>query len=718
MSSNSFQTLFTMELITYISSNTQISQKSIENTVELLNEDCTIPFIARYRKEKTGNLDEVEIGQIVQLKEQFETLQKRKVAILKAIDEQGSLTDDLKAKIEKINHLTALEDLYLPYKKKRKTKAETARKNGLEPLAKIIMSQRSDDLEYIASKYINNNVESVDKALEGARHIISEWINERTDVRNIVRRELERYSTITTKVVKAKKEEAEAQKFKDYFDWSENLRRIPSHRMLAILRAEKEGFIRTKIEIDDDTVLQKIDDKLIKASNESGAEVQLAIDDAYKRLLLPSLTTEAMNLSKVKADEAAIKVFAKNLQQLLLGSPLGEKRILAIDPGFRTGCKVVCLNKQGDLLHNETMFPHPPQNNAMEASYTLEHLVKKYQIEAISIGNGTASRETERLVKSIKFSTPVEIFVVSEAGASIYSASKIAREEFPDHDVTVRGAVSIGRRLADPLAELVKIDAKSIGVGQYQHDVDQSHLKQSLDTVVEHCVNKVGVNVNTASASLLSYVSGIGPKLAENIVSYRNENGAFDDRTAIKKVPRLGGKAFEQSAGFLRIKNGSNPLDNSAVHPERYNLVKQMAKDLGKKVDDLIGNNSLLKQIKPQRYVTDSFGLPTLQDILKELEKPGLDPRSKAKAFSFNDHIKTINDIKIGMTLPGIVNNITNFGCFIDIGIKESGLVHVSNLSNTFVKDINEHVSLHQQVQVKVLEVDLNRKRIQLSMNI
>ena len=707
-----------MELITYISSNTQISQKSIENTVELLNEDCTIPFIARYRKEKTGNLDEVEIGQIVQLKEQFETLQKRKVAILKAIDEQGSLSEDLKAKIERIDHLTALEDLYLPYKKKRKTKAETARKNGLEPLAKIIMSQRNDDLEYTALKYINNTIESVDKALEGARHIISEWINERTDIRNMVRRELERYSTITTKVVKTKKEVSQAQKFKDYFDWSENLRRIPSHRMLAILRAEKEGFIRTKIEIDDDTILQKIDDKLIKASNESGAEVQLAIDDAYKRLLLPSLTTEAINLSKVKADEAAIKVFAKNLQQLLLGSPLGEKRILAIDPGFRTGCKLVCLNEQGHLLHNETIFPHPPQNNEMEASYTIEHLVKKYQIEAISIGNGTASRETERLVKNIKFSTAVEIFVVSEAGASIYSASKIAREEFPNHDVTVRGAVSIGRRLADPLAELVKIDAKSIGVGQYQHDVDQSHLKQSLDTVVEHCVNKVGVNVNTASASLLSYVSGIGPKLAENIVSYRNKNGAFDNRTVIKKVPRLGGKAFEQSAGFLRIKNGSNPLDNSAVHPERYGLVKQMAKDLGKKVDDLIGNNSLLKQIKPQRYVTDSFGLPTLHDILKELEKPGLDPRSKAKAFSFNEHIKTIEDIKTGMILPGIINNITNFGCFVDIGIKESGLVHVSNLSNLFVKDINEHVSLHQQVQVKVLEVDLNRKRVQLSMNI
>ena len=565
-----------MQLITYISSHIQVSLKSIESTIELLNENCTIPFIARYRKEKTGNLDEVEIGQIVQLKQQFEALEKRKKAIFKAIDEQGSLTDELKAKIERTDNLTTLEDLYLPFKKKRKTKAETARKNGLEPLAKIIMSQRSDNLEHVASKYVKNEIESVDKALEGARHIIAEWINERTDIRNMVRRELERYSTIATKVVKSKKDETDAQKYKDYFDWSENLRRIPSHRMLAILRAEKEGFIRVKIEIDDANVLDKIDRKLIKSNNESGAEIQEAIDDSYKRLLLPSLTNEAMNLAKAKADESAITVFAKNLQQLLLGAPLGEKRILAIDPGFRTGCKIACLNKQGDLLENNTIFPHPPQNKSKEASYTIEHLVKKHQIEAISIGNGTASRETERLVRNISFSSPVEIFVVNEAGASIYSASKIARDEFPNHDVTVRGAVSIGRRLADPLAELVKIDAKSIGVGQYQHDVDQSSPKQSLDTIVEHCVNKVGVNVNTASASLLSYVSGIGPKLAENIVNYRNENGAFNNKVAIKKVPRLGGKAFEQSAGFLRIKNGNNPLDNSAVHPESYQFLPDL----------------------------------------------------------------------------------------------------------------------------------------------
>ena len=706
-----------MQLLNYIISHTTISQKSIQSTIELLNEDCTIPFIARYRKEKTGNLDEVEIGQIVQLKEQFEALEKRKATILKALEEQDVLTNELKAKIEKTSDLTALEDIYLPYKKKRKTKAETARKNGLEPLAKMIMSQRVNDLSFTASKYINDAVDSEDKVLEGARHIIAEWINERTDSRNNIRYQLERFATIATKVVKTKKDDEAAQKFKDYFDWEENLSRIPSHRLLAILRAEKEGFIRVKISIDDERALQKMEDRIIRSHNECAQQIELAIADAYKRLLFPALSNEALTLAKEKADESAIKVFAKNLQQLLLGSPLGEKRILAIDPGFRTGCKVICLSAQGDLLHNETIVPHAPQHQSKEAINKLSSLADAYKIEAIAIGNGTASRETERLVKRIHFKNDIEVFVVSEAGASIYSASKIARDEFPNHDVTVRGAVSIGRRLADPLAELVKIEAKSIGVGQYQHDVDQTQLKKSLDTVVEHCVNKVGVNINTASASLLSYVSGIGPKLAENIVNYRNENGTFTDRTAIKKVPRLGGKAFEQSAGFLRVKNGNNPLDDSAVHPERYSLVKQMAKDLGKKVDDLIGNSSILKQIKLQQYVTESYGLPTLQDIVKELEKPGLDPREKAKAFSFNEHIKIIDDVQTGMILSGIVNNVTNFGCFVDIGIKESGLVHVSNLSNTFVKDVNEHVSLHQHVQVKVLEVDTARKRIQLSMN-
>lgn len=704
-------------MINYISSRTDISLKSIQNTVELLNEDCTIPFISRYRKEKTGNLDEVEVGKIVQLKEQFEIIEKRKTTILKALEEQACLTSELKNKINKTYDLTVLEDIYLPYKKKRKTKAETARKNGLEPLAKMIMGQRVNDLEFTASKYINDSVDTDEKVLEGARHIIAEWVNERTDVRNNIRHQLERYAAILTKVVKTKKDDEAAQKFKDYFDWEENLNRIPSHRLLAILRAEKEGFIRVKIEIDDERTLQKIETRIISSQNECAYQIELAIADSYKRLLLPSLTNEAVSIAKDKADESAITVFAKNLQQLLLGAPLGEKRILAIDPGFRSGCKVVCLNEQGDLLHNENIYPHAPQHQSTKAIEKISSLVELHKIEAIAIGNGTASRETEQLIKRIPFKNNVEIFVISEAGASIYSASKIARDEFPTYDVTVRGAISIGRRLADPLAELVKIDAKSIGVGQYQHDVEQSKLNKSLDTVVEHCVNKVGVNINTASTSLLSYVSGIGPKLAEKIVNYRNENGAFINRTAIKKVPRLGGKAFEQSAGFLRIKNGDNPLDDSAVHPERYALIKQMAKDSGSKIIDLIGNTAALKQLKLQQYVTDSFGLPTLQDIVKELEKPGLDPREKAKSFSFNEHIKTIEDIRTGMILPGIINNITNFGCFVDIGVKESGLVHVSNLSNTFVKDVNEHVSLNQHVQVKVLEVDVKRKRIQLSMN-
>lgn len=703
-----------LAVVQFIKQRTQTSKKSIESTIELLIEDCTIPFISRYRKEKTGNLDEVEIEEIVRLKEQFEALEKRKTAILKSLEEQGVLTNELKAKIEQTTDLTTLEDMYLPYKKKRKTKAETARKNGLEPLAKIIMLQTSNDVEYTASKYSSATVSSGKEALEGARHIIAEWINERADIRTLIRNQLERFATITTKVVKAKKDDEKAQKFKDYFDWSENLKRIPSHRLLAILRAEDEGFIRVKIELDNKNVLEKLDRKLIRSNNESGAEVQLAIDDAYKRLLLPSLTTEAIKNAKEKADEAAILVFTKNLEQLLLGAPLGEKRILALDPGFRSGCKVVCLNAQGELVYNDAIFPHTPQNKTSEARHTIEHLVDKYKIEAISIGNGTASRETESFIKKCSFKNAVEIFIVNEAGASIYSASKIARDEFPDKDVTVRGAVSIGRRLADPLAELVKIDAKSIGVGQYQHDVDQSKLNKSLDTVVERCVNKVGVNINTASASLLSYVSGIGPKLAENIVTHRNENGVFKSRIDVKKVARLGGKAFEQSAGFLRIKNGKNPLDDSSVHPERYALVKTMAKDVGTKTEDLIGNSKALKEIKLQQYVTDSYGLPTLQDIVKELEKPGLDPREKAKAFSFDENIKTIDDVRIGMTLPGIVNNITNFGCFVDIGIKESGLVHISNLSDTFVKDVNEHVTLEQQITVTILEVDMVRKRIQL----
>jgi len=705
-----------MQLLTYIKQQTQLSLKSIEKTISLLNEDATIPFISRYRKEMTGNLDELQIGEIVKYKETFEALEKRKKAILKALEEQNVLTSALEEKVINSKDLIALEDLYLPFKKKRKTKAETARLQGLEPLAKMIMSQRVNDLEYTASKYINNDVESIEEALEGARFIIAEWINERTDIRNNIRYQFERFAQISSKVIKSKTSDEKAQKFKDYFDWSESLNRIPSHRLLAILRAESEGFIRIKLEIDNERALQKMEDRIIRSNNECVQHLQLAINDAFKRLLLPSLSNEALSIAKEKADNAAITVFTKNLKQLLLGAPLGEKRVLAIDPGFRSGCKVVCLNEQGDLLHNETIFPHAPQNQSFDAIKKISSLAEAYQIEAIAIGNGTASRETEQLIKKIHFKNSIDVFVVSEAGASIYSASKIARDEFPNYDVTVRGAVSIGRRLQDPLAELVKIDAKSIGVGQYQHDVDQTKLKKALDTTVESCVNTVGVNINTASESLLSYVSGIGPKLAENIVQYRNENGAFNSRNDIKKVPRLGGKAYEQAAGFLRIKNAKNPLDDSGVHPESYAVVDKMANDLNSKVDDLIGNKEILKKINLQNYISETIGLPTLKDIIKEIEKPGIDPRAKAKAFSFDKNLKSIADLRIGQLLPGIVNNITNFGCFVDIGIKESGLIHVSNLSDTFVKDVNTIVSLQQQIVVKVLEVDVVRKRIQLAL--
>ncbi|TXE08700.1 RNA-binding transcriptional accessory protein [Gelidibacter salicanalis] len=706
-----------MQLISYIIAQTKLPESSVKNTVELLNEDATVPFISRYRKERTGNLDEVQIGDIVKFKEQFEALEKRKTAILKAIEEQDALTPELRQKIESIQELTALEDLYLPFKKSRKTKAETARQHGLEPLAKILMSQNPLDIESLAHKYVKGDIASAENALEGARHIIAEWINERTDVRNNIRQQLERFAMISTKVVKAKANDDNAQKFRDYFDWEEGLSRIPSHRLLAILRAESEGFIKFKINIDDDKALSKIEDRIVRSNKACADQIRIAIQDAYKRLLLPSLSNEALQNAKLKADEAAISVFAKNLKQLLLGSPLGEQRILAIDPGFRSGCKVVCLDAQGGLLYNETIYPHPPKNDTLGAMKKISSLSEAYNIEAIAIGNGTASRETEAFIRKIRFKNNIQVFVVSEAGASIYSASKIARDEFPNYDVTVRGSVSIGRRLQDPLAELVKIDAKSIGVGQYQHDVDQTKLKKELDVVVESCVNAVGVNLNTASTSLLSYVSGIGPKLAENIVNYREEHGAFTSRNAIKKVPRLGGKAFEQGAGFLRVKSAKNPLDDSAVHPESYPIVEQMAKDLGKKVDNLIGNTAELKKLDLKKYITDTVGLPTLQDIIKELEKPGLDIREQAKVFTFNQNIKTINDVEEGQLLPGIVNNVTNFGAFVDIGIKESGLIHVSNLSDSFVSDVNTHVSLHQQIIVKVLEVDVPRKRIQLKLH-
>lgn len=706
-----------MNLIPYLTRNTQLPEKNIQNTVELLDQDCTVPFISRYRKEKTGNLDEVQIGDIVKFKAEFEILEKRKSTVLKSVEEQDALTDELRRKIECSENLTSLEDLYLPFKKKRKTKAETARKNGLEPLAKIIMAQNHADIDHVAAQYLNRQVQNKEEALEGARHIISEWLNERISVRNQIRNQLDLSAMLTTKVISSKKEDEKAQKYRDYFDWSEALKRCPSHRLLAILRAENEGFIRIKIDIDDANILSQIMDRIVTSNNACTPHVRFAMEDAYKRLLFPSLSNEILKSAKEKADDEAIEVFSKNLKQLLLGAPLGEKRILAIDPGFRSGCKVVCLSAQGALEHNETIYPHAPQNKSTEAIKKISSLCDAYKIEAIAIGNGTASRETERLVKRVHFKNPTEVFVVSEAGASIYSASKIARDEFPNYDVTVRGSVSIGRRLADPLAELVKIDAKSIGVGQYQHDVDQGKLQTSLDSVVESCVNSVGVNINTASVPLLSYVSGIGAKLAENIVDYRTENGAFEDRASIKNVPRLGGKAFEQGAGFLRIKEGKNALDDSAVHPESYGIVQQMAKDAKISVSGLIGNKTALQKIDLNIYRTETVGLPTLQDIIEELEKPGLDRREKAKVFTFDQNIHSISDVREGQLLPGIVNNITNFGCFVDIGIKESGLIHVSNLSNTFVKDVNEHVHLHQQIIVKVMSVDIPRKRIQLKLH-
>lgn len=707
-----------MDLYSFIKKTTGLPEKGIKSTVALLDDDCTIPFIARYRKDATGSLDEVQVGDIVKWKAVFEELEKRKSTVLKAIQEQDALTEELSKKIEEAENLQTLEDLYLPFKKKKNTKAELARQNGLEALAKIIMTQRAEDLQFIAGKYKNKNVLSAEEALEGAGHIIAEWINERSDIRNLLRWHLGKQGLITAKAIPAKKMEEKAQTYKDYFEFSEAVQRCPSHRLLAMLRAEKEGFIRVKLELDDEQVIEKIEERIIKSNNACSGQISLAIKDAYKRLLFPAISNEILQTAKEKADDTAIEVFSKNLRQLLLDAPLGEKNILGLDPGFKTGCKVVCLNRQGDLVHNETIFPHPPQNDKANASKKINSLVDAYKIEAIAIGNGTASRETEQFIKNIRFHKDLEVFVVNEAGASVYSASKIAREEFPDYDITVRGAVSIGRRLADPLAELVKIDSKSIGVGQYQHDVDQQKLKNALDTVVENCVNSVGVNINTASKALLAYVSGIGPKLAENLVYFRNEHGPFQSREAIKKVPRLGEKAFEQSAGFLRIKNGGNPLDDSAVHPESYTLVNKIARDHSLKVDQLIGNAALLKTLDPSKYSNSTYGTETVKDVLKELERPGLDPRDKARVFSFNEDIKKIEDLRIGQLLPGIVNNITNFGCFVDLGIKESGLVHISNLADRYVSDPHQIVHVNQQVVVKVLEVDLARKRIQLTMNL
>ncbi|MHC5310715.1 Tex family protein [Myroides sp. LJL116] len=705
-----------MTLIEFIQQIVSASTKSIENTLELLNESCTIPFIARYRKDRTGNLDEVEIEKIAKYQQLYQGIVKRKEAIILAIEEQGKLSDQLREKILGSFDLLEIEDIYLPFKKTRKTKADIAKENGLEPLAKMIMAQNASNLSQTIEKFVKGNVVDREMAINGAKDIIAQWINENMYVRKVLRSKFERNSSVQTKVVKAKADLEEAQKYSQYFDWNEPLHRIPSHRLLAILRAEKEGYIKFNATIEKQEALDFIEKTILKNDGDSAQIVQQSIEDSYKRLLEPALSTEALNQAKLKADLNSIGVFADNLSQLLLQSPLGHKRILAIDPGFKSGCKVVCLDQQGNLLYNETIFPHAPQKDTTMAMKKIRSMVNSYQIEAIAIGNGTASRETEFFIKKIAFDKPVQVFIVNEAGASVYSASKIARQEFPNYDVTVRGAVSIGRRLIDPLAELVKIDPKSIGVGQYQHDVDPTLLKQELDNVVMRCVNSVGVNVNTASTSLLSYVSGIGPKMAKNIVNYRSENGGFSNREELKKVARFGQKAFEQSAAFIRITQGDNPLDNSAVHPESYPVVKKMAKDLKVSLEDLISNKEMINKINIKSYISDKIGEHTLIDILKELEKPGLDPRKPAKVFEFDPSVKQITDLKIGQVLPGIVNNITNFGCFVDLGIKESGLIHISALQKDFVSDVNQVVKLHQHLMVKVTDVDVAKKRIQLTL--
>jgi len=679
-----------LKLLDFVKSQVKFPEKSIQNTIALLSDDATIPFIARYRKELTGNLDEVEIEQISDLVRFFKDLEKRKTTILKAIEEQGALTEALKSQIEKFVTLAQLEDLYLPFKKKRKTKADTAREYGLEPLAKILMAQNQENIKSAAKRFLTLEIRSIEDAIEGSKYIIAEWINENSLVRERIRQLFIRHAEISTKVIKTEAENEKALNFKQYFDWNEPLKRIPSHRFLAIYRAEKEGFLRIKIEVEKEQALNLISRIIIKNDRDPAAKyIREAIEDAYKRLLKPSFSNEFLAEAKKKADEDAILVFANNLEQLLMAPPLGGKRILALDPGFKSGCKLVCLDENGSLLHNETIYPHPPQKEMELAMKKVKSLVNAYKIEAISIGNGTASRETEFFIKKVPLDRDIDVFVVNEAGASVYSASKIAREEFPNYDITVRGAVSIGRRLSDPLAELVKIDAKSIGVGQYQHEVDQAKLKNKLDIVVMSCVNRIGVNVNTASKELLSYVSGIGPGLAQNIIDYRKENGTLKNRKELLKIPRLGAKAFEQAAGFLRIKNGKNPLDNSAVHPERYDLVKTIAKDQKLKLNELIGNKEVLKTLSLPTYCNNEMGLPTLQDIIRELEKPGADPRKTISNFQFDPSVKSIQDLHSGMKLPGIVNNITNFGCFVDVGIKESGLIHISKLANEFVSDVN-----------------------------
>lgn len=698
-----------------ISADLNISEKQVNNTLSLLIDGATIPFISRYRKEATGGLDEVQIENIKNRYDKLCETANRKETILSTISEQGKLTAELQKRINATWDITELEDIYLPYKPKRKTRAEAARQKGLEPLAAFMMLQRENNLETKAVAFVNEDVKNVEDALKGARDIIAEQVNEDTRARNTIRHQFSRQAVINAKVIKGKEEEAA--KYRDYFAFSEPLKRCTSHRLLAIRRAEAEGLLKVSIspENDEECIL-KLEHQFVRSNNECGRQIAEAVQDAYKRLLKPSIETEFAAMTKEKADEEAIRVFAENLRQLLLAPPLGQKRVLAIDPGFRTGCKIVCLDAQGNLLHNENIYPHPPMDKKKEAAAKLRKMIEAYQIEAIAIGNGTASRETEFFVTTQQFDRPLQVFVVSEQGASVYSASKTARDEFPEYDVTVRGAVSIGRRLMDPLAELVKIDPKSIGVGQYQHDVDQGKLKKALDRTVENCVNQVGVNLNTASSHLLTYISGLGPQLAKNIINYRAENGAFGSRKELMKVPRMGAKAFEQCAGFLRIPQARNPLDNTAVHPESYCIVEQMAKDLKCSVSELISNKELRAKINVSAYVTPTVGMPTLQDIMQELEKPGRDPRQTIKAFEFDHSVRNINDLRESMILPGIVTNITNFGAFVDIGIKENGLVHLSQLAERFISDPTEVVSIHQQVMVKILSVDYARKRIQLTM--
>lgn len=692
----------------------QLPLPQVRNTIGLLESGATIPFISRYRKERTGGLNEVQITDIKNQLDKLTELKARKDTILNALEKQEKLTPELKARIEASWDSNEIEDIYLPYKPKRVTRAEMARKKGLEPLAKLIAAQREPFLSGRVPAFVQGEVKDEEDALSGARDIIAEWVNENERTRNQVRFAF-RQAVISAKVIKGKEEEGA--KYRNYFQFEEKLSRCQSHRLLAVRRGEEEGILRVSIApAADDACLESLYRQYKRNNGACWEQFQLAIDDAYKRLLKPSIESEFAKSSKQKADEEAIRVFADNLRQLLLAPPLGQKRVLGIDPGYRTGCKVVCLDAQGNLLHNETIYPHPPKNERKKAEIKIQHLVEAYNIDAISIGNGTASRETEEFITNIRYTRPVKVFVVSEDGASVYSASAVARAEFPEYDVTVRGAVSIGRRLMDPLAELVKIDPKSIGVGQYQHAVDQALLKKSLDQTVESCVNLVGVNVNTASKELLTYISGLGPVLAQNIVQYRAENGPFDSRKDLKKVPRLGEKAFEQCAGFLRIPNGSNPLDNSAVHPESYPVVEKMAADLHCTVGELMKRKELKQQICLEQYQTDEIGMPTLQDIMKELDKPGRDPRSEIQEFSFNPDIHTINDLQEGMVLPGIVTNITNFGCFVDVGIKENGLVHISELADRFVSNPAEVVSIHQHVQVRVLSIDTARKRVQLSM--